>query len=94
MSRRFRDRREAGIELAAKLTRTRARAAVGAVEAPSGAAFHWVRLTENGAVARWRITPPSFPNWHGFHLAAEKFAFQDFPIILATFGLSNAECDR
>jgi len=37
---------------------------------------------------------PSFVNWHGFHLAAEEFAFQDFPIIMATFGLSNAECDR
>jgi formate hydrogenlyase subunit 5 len=80
--------------LAAKLTRMRAGAALGAAEAPSGAAFHWVRLTEDGLVARWRITPPSFPNWHGFHLAAEKFAFQDFPIILASFGLSNAECDR
>jgi formate hydrogenlyase subunit 5 len=80
--------------LVAKLTRTRAGAALAATEAPSGAAFHWVRLTEDGAVARWRITPPSFPNWHGFHLAAEKFAFQDFPIILASFGLSNAECDR
>jgi hypothetical protein len=27
-------------------------------------------------------------------VAAENFAFQDFPIILASFGLSNAECDR
>ena len=48
----------------------------------------------DGTVARYRVTPPSFPNWHGFHLAAENFAFQDFPIILASFGLSNAECDR
>jgi formate hydrogenlyase subunit 5 len=69
-------------------------AALSAVEAPQGAAFHWVRLNENGTVARYRITPPSFANWHGFHLAAENFAFQDFPIILASFGLSNAECDR
>ena len=60
----------------------------------SGAAFHWLRLGENGTVARYRVTPPSFTNWHGFHLAAENFAFQDFPIILASFGLSNAECDR
>ena len=37
---------------------------------------------------------PSFTNWHGLHLAAENFAFQDFPIILATLGLSAAECDR
>jgi Ni,Fe-hydrogenase III large subunit len=43
---------------------------------------------------RYRITPPSFANWHGFHLAVENFAFQDFPIILASFGLSSAESDR
>jgi len=72
----------------------RAGAALGAVEAPVGAAFHWLRIRENGTIARYRITPPSFTNWHGFHLAAENFAFQDFPIILASFGLSNAECDR
>ena len=50
--------------------------------------------TADGMVERYRVTPPSFTNWHGFHLAAENFAFQDFPIILASFGLSNAECDR
>ena len=69
-------------------------AALGWVEAPRGAAFHWVRLDENGRVSRWRVMPPSFPNWHGFHLAVENFAFQDFPIILATFDLSVAENDR
>jgi formate hydrogenlyase subunit 5 len=69
-------------------------AACAAVEAPSGAAFHYVRLCEEGVVARYRLTPPAFANWHGFHVAAENFAFQDFPIILASFGLSNAECDR
>ncbi len=67
---------------------------IGWVEAPGGAAVHWVRLAADGAVAEWRILPPSFANWHGFHLAAEGFAFQDFPIILATFGLSAAENDR
>jgi Ni,Fe-hydrogenase III large subunit/Ni,Fe-hydrogenase III component G len=69
-------------------------AALRAVEAPLGAAFHWLRLDEDGTVLRYHVTPPSFTNWHGFHLAAENFAFQDFPIILASFGLSNAECDR
>lgn len=68
--------------------------ALSAVEAPQGAAFHWLRIRGDGTVARYRITPPAFTNWHGFHLAAENFAFQDFPIILASFGLSNAECDR
>ena len=69
-------------------------AALAAVEAPLGAAFHWLHIDENGIVVRYRVTPPSFTNWHGIHLAAENFAFQDFPIILASFGLSNAECDR
>ena len=72
----------------------RAGAALGAVEAPSGAAFHWVRLGTGGVVERYHITSPAFTNWHAFHLAAENFAFQDFPLILASFGLSNAECDR
>jgi formate hydrogenlyase subunit 5 len=69
-------------------------AALGWVEAPRGAAFHWVRLDEDRRVTRYRIIPPSFPNWHGFRLAVEKFAFQDFPIILSTFDLSVAENDR
>jgi formate hydrogenlyase subunit 5 len=69
-------------------------AALGWVEAPRGAAGHWLRLDEQGRVVRYRLLTPSFANWHGFHLAAERFAFQDFPIILATFGLSVAESDR
>jgi formate hydrogenlyase subunit 5 len=69
-------------------------AALGWTEAPRGATFHWLRIGEDGAVARYRIVSPSFINWHSFHLAAERFAFQDFPIILASFGLSVAENDR
>ena len=69
-------------------------AALGWTEAPLGAAFHWVRLNEEGRVSRYRIIPPSFVNWHAFYLAAEAFAFQDFPIILASFGLSVTENDR
>jgi formate hydrogenlyase subunit 5 len=72
----------------------RAGAALGVVEAPRGAALHWVRLNDRGRVTRYRIITPSFANWHSFHLAAEKFAFQDFPIILSTFDLSVAENDR
>jgi Ni,Fe-hydrogenase III large subunit len=72
----------------------RAGAALGWVEAPRGAAFHWVRLDDRGRIGRYRIIPPSFANWHGFHLAVEKFAFQDFPIMLSTFDLSVAENDR
>ena len=69
-------------------------ATLGWVEAPRGSAFHWVRLTDDGSIARYRIVPPSFANWHGFHLSVERFAFQDFPIILSTFDLSVAENDR
>jgi formate hydrogenlyase subunit 5 len=73
---------------------TPAAAAAGWVEAPLGGAVHWVRLDGRGRVERYRILSPSFRNWLGFHVAVEDFAFQDFPIILATFGLSVAECDR
>lgn len=69
-------------------------AALGWTETPRGATFHWVRIGESGTIARYRIVPPSFINWHSFHLAAEHFAFQDFPIILASFGLSATENDR
>jgi Ni,Fe-hydrogenase III large subunit/Ni,Fe-hydrogenase III component G len=69
-------------------------AALGWVEAPRGATAHWVRLDESGRISRYHAVTPSFVNWHSFHLAAEKFAFQDFPIILSTFDLSVAENDR
>jgi formate hydrogenlyase subunit 5 len=72
----------------------RAGVGLGWVETPRGAAFHLVRTDESGKVLRYRVVPPSFANWLGFHLAAENFAFQDFPIILATFNLSVAENDR
>lgn len=77
-----------------RAVRYRSGAALGSVEAPRGATFHWLRLDENARIVRYRIITPSFTNWHSFHLAAEKFAFQDFPIILATFDLSVAESDR
>lgn len=63
-------------------------------EAPSGGAFHWLKLDAGGRVLRWRISTAGFRNWHAFHRAVEGAAFQDFPIILASFGLSIAENDR
>jgi formate hydrogenlyase subunit 5 len=69
-------------------------AALGWAEAPIGATIDWVRLDSSGMVERYRAITPSFNNWMGFHVAVENFAFQDFPIILATFGLSASECDR
>jgi formate hydrogenlyase subunit 5 len=73
---------------------TRAGASLGWVEAPRGAALHWISINSHGVIERYHAITPSFNNWLGFHLAAENFAFQDFPIILATFGLSATECDR
>ena len=68
--------------------------ALGAVEAPSGALGYWVRMGASGRVARCHIITPGFVNWHSFPEAVRYIAFQDFPIILATFGLSVADADR
>jgi formate hydrogenlyase subunit 5 len=68
--------------------------ALGWAEAPIGPALHWLRLDASGLVERYRVMTASFNNWLGFRVAVEDFAFQDFPIILATFGLSPTECDR
>lgn len=68
--------------------------AVGWAEAPRGASVQWVDFSDDGTIRRYRLTPPSFRNWHGFHIATEGFAFQDFPIVLATLDLSVAENDR
>ncbi|HEY1890209.1 MAG TPA: NADH-quinone oxidoreductase subunit C [Steroidobacteraceae bacterium] len=63
-------------------------------EAPAGGTFHWLRIDDAGHIGRWRIGPPGFRNWHAFHRALEGAAFQDFHIVLASFGLSVAESDR
>ncbi|HTX03573.1 MAG TPA: NADH-quinone oxidoreductase subunit C [Candidatus Acidoferrales bacterium] len=68
--------------------------ALGWSEAPRGASVQWVECDAQGLLLRYRLTPPSFRNWHGFHVATEDFAFQDFPIVLATLDLSVAENDR
>lgn len=72
----------------------RAGEALGWCEAPGGASVQLLELDERGNCVRLRFTPPSLRNWQCFRLVAEEFAFQDFPIILATCGLSVAENDR
>ncbi len=69
-------------------------AALAWTEAPAGGTFHWLRIDAAGRVGRWRIAPPGFRNWHAFHRALEGAAFQDFHIVMASFGLSVAESDR
>jgi formate hydrogenlyase subunit 5 len=63
-------------------------------EAPAGASVQFLRLDGDGNCSLLRFTPPSLRNWQCFRWVAEDFAFQDFPIILATCGLSVAESDR
>jgi Ni,Fe-hydrogenase III large subunit len=63
-------------------------------EAPAGGTFHWLRIDADGRIRRWRIAPPGFRNWHAFHRSLDGAAFQDFHIIMASFGLSIAESDR
>ncbi len=63
-------------------------------EAPAGATVQLLRLNDEGRCTLLRFTPPSFRNWQSFRWVTEDFAFQDFPIILATCGLSVAENDR
>lgn len=81
-------------EIRTPIGRVPAGTAMGWVEAPIGSAVHWLRINEAGVIERYRIMTASFRNWLGLHAAVENFAFQDFPIILATFGLSVTECDR
>lgn len=68
--------------------------ALGWVEAPAGTCVQLLQLDEDARCVALRFTPPSFRNWQCFRWVAEDFAFQDFPIILATCGLSVAESDR
>jgi len=74
--------------------RAAAGTALAGVETPRGASWQWLHLDENTHVKRYHLMTPSFANWHGFHLSIENFAFQDFPIIMSTLGLSVAENDR
>lgn len=68
--------------------------ALGYCEGPAGAIIYALRMDEGGRVRQCRIITPSMINWHAFPQAVRHFTFQDFPIILATFGLSVAELDR
>jgi len=68
--------------------------AFGAVEGPNGAIFYNVGIRPDGTVKSCRIITPGLVNWHAFPDAIRHFTFQDFPIILATFGLSVADLDR
>ena len=54
-------------------------AALGWVEAPRGGAFHWVRLNEDGRVARYRIIPPSLRELAWLPSRGRKVRVPGFP---------------
>ncbi len=68
--------------------------AFGYAEGPSGAVICGVSVNRQGMIERCRLMTPGLANWHAFPQAVRHFAFQDFPIIFATFGLSVADLDR
>jgi Ni,Fe-hydrogenase III large subunit len=69
--------------------------ALGWSEGGGGETLHWVKLTGDGRVARWRARPPAFVNWHPYAEAcASGNNLTDYPVIEASFGLSHAEFDR
>ncbi len=68
--------------------------ALGWTEAPGGTSVQLLMLDDDARCVNLRFTPPSFRNWQNFRWVTEDFAFQDFPIILSTCGLSVAENDR
>lgn len=68
--------------------------AFGYAEGPSGALISAVSTNRQGNVERCRVITPGLINWHAFPESVRHFSFQDFPIILATFGLSVADLDR
>lgn len=67
---------------------------LGYCEGPRGGTLHWVAAGPDNRLWRYRMRTPSLVNWHTYHAATERCVFQDFPIILASFGLSFAESDR
>lgn len=73
---------------------TRAGTTFGYAEGPGGAIVCGISVNPSGRIERCRVITPGLMNWHAFPHALRHFAFQDFPIILATFGLSVADLDR
>ena len=73
---------------------TQARTAFGYAESPAGAVLCAVSSNNQGTVEHCRVITPGLVNWHAFSESLRHFTFQDFPIILATFGLSVADLDR
>ncbi len=68
--------------------------ALGWVEAWRGPCTHFVATDEHGAIARVKITDPSFLNWPGLVHAVPGNIVPDFPVINKSFNLSYSGNDR
>ena len=60
-------------------------ASLGCVEAPGGAAFHWLTCGDDGRITGCRLTTPSFTNWLGLLMASKDASAEHLSIIKATF---------
>jgi Ni,Fe-hydrogenase III large subunit len=68
--------------------------ALGWVEAWRGPCTHWVATDDSGALARVKVTDPSFLNWPGLAQAVPGNIVPDFPVINKSFNLSYSGNDR
>jgi Ni,Fe-hydrogenase III large subunit/Ni,Fe-hydrogenase III component G len=68
--------------------------ALGWAEAWRGPCTHWVATDERGAIARVKVTDPSFLNWPGLVQAVPGNIIPDFPVINKSFNLSYSGNDR
>jgi Ni,Fe-hydrogenase III large subunit/Ni,Fe-hydrogenase III component G len=68
--------------------------ALGWAEAWRGPCTHWVATDETGALARVKVTDPSFLNWPGLIQAVPGNIIPDFPVINKSFNLSYSGNDR
>ncbi len=68
--------------------------ALGYVESPRGACFHWIQTDSRGKIARWKIHSPSFANWRLIEYAVLGNIIPDFPLINKSMNLSYSGNDR
>jgi Ni,Fe-hydrogenase III large subunit len=68
--------------------------ALGWAEGWRGPCIHWIATDQDGAIARVKVTDPSFLNWPGLIQAVPGNIIPDFPVINKSFNLSYSGTDR
>jgi formate hydrogenlyase subunit 5 len=66
---------------------------LGWAETPRGEALHFVRLTDEGRIARVKFRTPSLVNWQPFSLTIAGIMMPDFAVNKASWNLSVAGND-